>query len=167
MPPVAPLPDLQFVCRHFQDLLGRRVTGILSPQKLKTGSAERWHAAWYELDDHTIVGTVAVDHGLAAYLATSVCLVPAPQAAAMVKSGLLDQPNTENLFECLNVSSRFFHRAYEQPVTIVQVAPNPTRAGAPALPDVAKKILLAPVQRIDVTLTIDGYGTGQMAIAVV
>jgi hypothetical protein len=162
---IARLPDLAFICRHFQDLLGRKVTGILSAQKLRTGSAERYHAAWYELEDHAIVGTIAVDHSLAAHLATSICLVPATQAAAMVKTGILDDNAAENLFECLNVSSRFFHRAFETPVMIVQVAANPLRPGQTALPAESKRILLQPAQRIDVTLTIEGYGSGQIAVA--
>lgn len=165
MQAVTRLPDLAFVLKHFTDLLGRRCTGVLTTTKLRTGSAERWHGAWYELDDKRIVGAMAVDLPLAAALGTSIALIPAAQAAAMVKAGALDTMATENLFECLNVSSRFFHRAYEHPVTIVGAVANPLPPGATAFPQEAKRILLQPGQRLDVALTIDGYGTGTIAIA--
>lgn len=159
------LPDLAFILKHFTDLLGRRCTGVLAPQKARTGTTDRWFGAWYELNDQRIVGAVAVDLPLAAALGTSIALVPPAQAAAMVKAGALDAAGVENLFECLNVSSRFFHRAFEHPVTIVGVAPNPPQPKVPPFPADAKRILLQPGQRIDVLLTVDGYAPGVIAVA--
>jgi hypothetical protein len=158
------LPDLAYVSKHFQDLVGRRVNGVIASQRLKTGTADRWLAAWYELEDHRIVGVICVDLTLASYLSAAFSLVPAAQATAMAKSGQLDKNATENVFECLNVSSRFYHRALEVPVMVVGLAPNPPRTGEPTLPADARKILTQPAQRLDFTLTIDGYGSGQVAI---
>ncbi len=160
----ARLPDLHFIAKHFQDLLGRRVSGVLASQRLKTGSTDRWFAAWYELEDHRIVGLVLLDLPLACHMATSFSLVPAAQSLAMVKAGALDTGSTENVFECLNVSSRFFHRALEVPVMIVGVAAHPARPGTPTLPPDARAILTKPSQRLDLTLTVDGYGSGQVAV---
>jgi hypothetical protein len=164
MQAVTKLPDLAWSLKHFSDLLGRRCTGVFPPQKLKTGPSDIFYGAWYELDDHRIVGAMAVDMNLAAIFGTSLAMVPGAQAQAMAKAGALDALATDCLFECLNVSSRFFHRAFEKPVTIVQSVRSTTK-GAGAYPDEARKLLANPGQRMDIALTVDGYGTGVVAIA--
>ncbi len=165
MATAARLPDLASINRHFQDLLGRRVNGILSSKKLSVGPADRWYGAWYELEDRTVAGAIAVDHPLAVALATSLGMLPAAQVAPLVAAGKLDQTTTENLFECLNVSSHFFHRAFDCTVTIVAVAPNPPRPGFPTFPADARKILTTSPRRIDLSLPIDGYGGGLATLA--
>lgn len=107
---------------------------------------------------------MAVDHALASILGTALAMVPAAQAAALTKAGTLDANATECLFECLNVSSRFIHRAFEKPVTILQVARSNAK-GAGAVPDEARAVFTSPGQRLDIALTVDGYGTGTLSIA--
>ncbi|MEN9786549.1 MAG: hypothetical protein RLZZ299_1813 [Pseudomonadota bacterium] len=164
MQAVTNLPDLAWSLKHFSDLLGRRCTGVFPTQKLKSGPADVFYGAWYELDDHRIVGTMAVDMNLAAIFGTALAMVPGAQAQAMAKAGALDPMATDCLFECLNVSSRFFHRAFERPVTIVKTVRS-TVKGADAYPEAARTLLARPGQRMDIALTVDGYGTGMIAIA--
>jgi hypothetical protein len=164
MSAVTKLPDITFVARHFQDLVGRKCSAILTKPPLRTGPTDTTYIAWYELEDHRIVAVMAVDHGLASILGTALAMVPPAQAQALTKAGTLDSNATECLFECLNVSSRFFHRAFEKPVTILQVARSNGK-GAAAVPDEARAVFAAAGQRLDIALTVDGYGTGNLCIA--
>jgi hypothetical protein len=164
MSAVTKLPDINFVAKHFHDLLGRKCSAVLAKPPLRTGPTDTTYIAWYELDDHRIVAVMAVDHALASILGTALAMVPASQAQALTKAGTLDANATECLFECLNVSSRFFHRAFEKPVTILQVA-RANLKGAGAVPDEARAVFASAGQRFDMALTVDGYGTGNLCIA--
>ena len=164
MSAVTKLPDIHFVARHFHELLGKKCSAVLTKPPLRTGPTDTTYVSWYELDDHRIVAVMAVDHALASILGTALAVVPAAQAAALTKAGTLDANATECLFECLNVSSRFFHRAFEKPVTILQVARSNAK-GAGAVPDEARAVFVTPGQRLDIALTVEGYGTGTLSIA--
>ena len=162
--PAPLMPDVPTLTKHYQDLVGRKVTGTLTTQKVKTGPTDKWFGAWYALEEGQVVGVIAVDLPLAAYFATAFGMIPVGQANTFIKTGVLDTTATENLYECLNVSTRFYHRALERPVVILGVAPHPTRAGVPVLPPEAKAILAQPRKRLDFNLTVDGYGAGQLAV---
>jgi len=159
------LPDMFFVQKHFADLLGRPVTVVKNPAKLKTGPTDKFFGAWYELDDHTICGAIAVDVPLGAIFGTSMALQPASIATNLAKTGNFDELTMEVLFEALNVSSRFFHRTFEKQVTILHVAAWNAKPPAHVFPPEARAILDKPAQRNDFTVTVNGYGAGTMAMA--
>ena len=163
----SPHKELGVITRHFTDMLGRRVTGILSPQPARLLPTDRWHAAWFTTNKQVLVGAMVLDHPLAVHFAAAFALMPVSMTANMIKMGRMDDAVADNLHECCNMCTKFFTLAHEGIIVLGAVGPNPAVPGREPIPANVRALLARPRQRLDVTLTVDGYGAGQLTLAVV
>lgn len=104
---------------------------------------------------------IRLDYSLAILLGSALSMTPPPVAQANAKAGKMDPRMGDDLYEVLNVSSRVFQRVFDQPILIVKVVASDD----PVLPAEVKPLLKASPLRQELTLTIDGYGTGNITIA--
>ncbi len=148
-------------------MLGRKVTGILAPQPARVGPNDRWYIAWFTDEQHQVVGVMALDHALAVHLASAFALIPVAIAANLVKSGRLDDTAADNLHECCNMCTKFFTLALEGLIVLGGVGPNTPVAGRDVVPPAARALLAHPAQRLDMSLTVDGYGAGALTVVTV
>jgi hypothetical protein len=157
-----PLPAALEVRELLEGLLGRDVeaavgTGAVDPQQ-HPGAVVGVY-----VDNALQLRALAVmDMPLAAWAGAAIALVPAATAAASVEDGLITPALFENTAEILNVAASLFNhdgcphlRLYE------------TYAPREALPADVAKWVLAYVRRLDLELTVSGYGSGRMSVLVI
>jgi len=152
------LSDLNWYAKFYKGLLGRNVT--VTNNIAKPVAGQKSMVAWYTTEAGNLVGVLRVDVSLSILISSALCLMPPPTAQAAAKAGKLDDRMAEDLYEALNISSRFFQRVQNEPIVIAKVAP----AEGP-LPDNVKAMLKASPQRQELSVNIDGYGTGTITVA--
>lgn len=157
-----PLPAALEVRELLEGLLGRDVeavvgTGAVDPQQ-HPGAV----VGAYVDDTLKLRALVVFDLPLAAWAGAAIALVPAATAATCVEDAVITPALFENTAEILNVGASLFNhdgcphlRLYET------YAPRETLPG-----DIAKWVL-AYVQRLDMELTVSGYGTGRASVLVI
>ena len=156
-----PLPAALEVRELLEGLLGRDVeavvgTGAVDPQQHPGAVVGAY------VDDALQLRALAVmDMPCAAWAGAAIALVPAATAAACVEDGLITPALFENTAEILNVAASLFNhdgcphlRLYE------------TYAPRETLPADVATWVLAYVRRLDMELTVSGYGTGRMSVLV-
>lgn len=152
------LSDLAWYAKFYKGLLGRNVT--VTNNLAKPAIGQKSMVAWYTTEAGSLVGVLRVDVNLSILMSSALCMMPPPTAQAAAKSGKLDERMTEDLYEAMNVSSRFFQRVQNEPIVIAKL----TAAEGP-LPDNVKAMLKASPQRQELAVNIDGYGTGSITVA--
>lgn len=145
----------------FSDLVGRKVTGTESdPGPLDDLD---FTVRGVFVADGAVAGALYIlDLELAAALGAALVMVPAGLVKESVSDRSFVPALAENCFEVLNVASRLVNRAGGVHYKLrEQVLP-----GA-ALPEDVAAIVEDHSQRVDLELSVDGYGSGRLVILIV
>ncbi|MCC6435878.1 MAG: hypothetical protein IT196_12665 [Acidimicrobiales bacterium] len=144
----------------FSDLLGKRVTGQETAEADLANEATLVRGIF--LGENQEVGAVYfMNVGLAAATGAALVMMPAGLVKESVQDKTLLPMLVDNSYEVLNVASRLINRAGGVHYKLrEQLLP-----GVP-LPADAAELLTAASQRVDLELTVDGYGSGVLSILV-
>ena len=157
-----PLPEAIEIRELFEGLLGREVeakigTGAVDPYAHPGGMVAVY------VDDHlTMRAIIVVDLALAAYLGTSIALIPAATAKAALEDGVLPASMGENAYEVLNIAASLFNHDDAPHVRLYK-----TYAPKETLPADVRQAVLSYGTRLDMEATVVGYGTGRLSVLVV
>ena len=154
------LPHVKDVRDLLQDLLGRDVEVNISdawaPKPVD------WPALGEYVDDRTQLRAVVVtDLPLAVYCGAAVGLLPAGGARDMIDEHDPSPTCLENLYEVLNVMSAVLNFGDNDHVKIASMYPPGTE-----FPADCQQLVHGTVGRLDVSVSIDGYGSGRLALIV-
>ncbi|TFH70702.1 hypothetical protein [Cellulomonas sp. HD19AZ1] len=159
---IVPLPSAKDVRELLEGLLGRSVD-------VRTGGAmvdpESEGGALVGLYVDRLLGLKAIclmDVPLSAYVGAAIGLVPAPTAQESAVSLMLEDFLEENAREVLNVVASLMNSEGTPHVRLDAVC-SPREA----LPHDAKPWVRAYVRRLDLDLTVDGYGSGGFSLLVI
>jgi hypothetical protein len=145
----------------FSDLVGKKVTGTECEPRALDG-AEATLRGIFVAGGQAPGALYLLDLELAAALGAALVMMPAGLVRESVSDKALVPALGENCYEVFNVSSRLVNRAGGVHYKLrEQVLP-----GAP-LPEDAAGILDGHSQRIDLELSVEGYGGGRLVILVV
>jgi hypothetical protein len=144
----------------FTDLLGRKVTGSDCDAR-SLDPADATVRGVFMADGEVPGALYLVDLELAAAMAAALVMMP----AGLVKESVSEKTHiaglAENSFEVLNVASRLVNRAGGVHYKLrEQILPGAS------LPEDVAPMLEAPSQRIDLDLTVEGYGSGRLVILI-
>lgn len=152
--------SLPVVLSMFSDLLGKRVTGQETAEADLSNETSLVRGIF--LGNNQEVGAVYfMNVGLAAATGAALVMMPPGLVKESVQEKTLLPMLVDNSYEVLNVSSRLINRAGGVHYKLrEQLMP-----GQP-LPADAAELIGAASQRVDLELTVDGYGGGVLSILV-
>ena len=138
-----------------QILLGRNVTAEkITPFRL--GISEPSAIAVYQDGNGTIAGVCVCDVDLVHKAGAALCLIPADSRLSAAR---IDQALAENFREILNICAQLFTGPEGHRVTLAQVI-----LGTDKKPPEIANFIASPPARLDVKLSITGYGAGRMSV---
>ncbi|MGV8847099.1 MAG: hypothetical protein ACOH1Y_15815 [Propionicimonas sp.] len=152
------LPALKSLKDLLRDLLGRDVQLALS-DRWSPKAHEPVTVAVYIHDRSDLSALICCDLPLSIALAASIALVPARTAAECLEDGQLTNDLGENMYEVLNILASLFNAAGRPHVKLDSV-----HGPGQIPPSDVVALLGAFGRREDVTITVAGYGGGQMSI---
>lgn len=153
------VPMAEPLRRTLADLLGRPVELKASPGAMKT--ITKGVIAEYARADGTAVGLYVVDLPFAAYAGAALSMVPVGVASESIRAGKLEPNLMENAREVFNIlgsqlnAPGFPHCSLKT----VHAIPGP-------LPPTVTAIVAKPLARLELAVTIGGYGAGVFATLV-
>ncbi|MGD9753723.1 MAG: hypothetical protein AB7W59_22225 [Acidimicrobiia bacterium] len=152
--------SLPVVLSMFSDLLGKRVSGQETAEADLADETSFVRGVF--LGENQEVGAVYfMPIGLAAATGAALVMMPAGLVKECVQERTLLPMLVDNSYEVFNVASRLINRAGGVHYKLrEQVLP-----GQP-LPADALEVVGAATQRVDLELTVDGYGSGVLTILV-
>lgn len=136
-------------------LVGRSIT--VAPGSRLAPSAPGYTALYVD-DTGRPTGMAVFDMPLAAYTGAALVMIPVASAKDALAAGTLTPSLKENFYEVMNVVSVVFTDALRRRQKLQATFENPN------VPDAANKVLNAPHKRLDVNVTIDGYGAGRTSL---
>lgn len=139
------------------DLLGKDVT--VQPADAPSGAVPP--TAVFVHDDLSTAGVIGFELPLAAYVAAAVGLIPPGGAEACVEDGELSPLFGENLAEVCNVLATLFNRTGRPHVKL-----HTLHRTGPDVPTDVISHLQALGNRVDLSVTVAGYGTGAFSLVV-
>lgn len=154
----SPMPSRDDVRKLLADLLARDVQVARLPTKVK----DYPFVADMIDDQNELVAICACDLPFSAFSASALCGVPAGAAKDAIKSGKLEKMQQENLREVMNILSAVFNGESMPHLRLKELYPT----GSPEYKDLSAK-LANPADRYDLDVSIEGYGKGKIALAVV
>ena len=158
----SPLPAALEVRELLEGLLGREVDGTVGTGAVDPTQHPGAMVGVYVDDTLGLRALVLFDLALSAHVGASIALVPPKAAAQVVEDGLLTPNLYDNTAEVLNVAASLFNHEGAPHVRLYEAyAP---REMLPA--DVARWVL-AYVARLDMELTVAGYGSGRLSVLVI
>ena len=155
----SPLPAALEIRELFEGLLGRDVDATTGAVPVDPAHGAGAMVGVYVDDTLTLRSLVIVDLDLAAHAGASIALIPAAAAAKCVEDGVITPALYDNTAEILNVAASLFNHD-DAPHVRLYAAYAP-REKLPA--DVAGWVL-AFVRRVDLELSIAGYGSGRISV---
>ncbi|NCT91068.1 hypothetical protein GXB85_08920 [Cellulomonas sp. APG4] len=157
-----PLPALLEVRELLEGLLGRDVDGTLGAAPVNPNEPPGAMTGIYVDDQLKLRALILVDLPLACWVGAAIALIPARTAEGSVENGFIAPDLIENTHEVLNVAASLFNADGAAHLRLYQsFVPRET------MPADVQKWVLAYVQRLDVTLTVAGYGEGRMSVLVI
>jgi hypothetical protein len=155
----AELPPPKAVRDLLEGMLGRDIDvttgGRVSPKDCGA-------LAIYVTDNHRTTAVVTVDLPLAAYIGCAVGLVPVGGAEAAMEDGALSAALLENVSEILNVFASTLNDSSDVHQRLYAVHGDPSEAPADAL-----ALAATVVNRLDLGVTVKGYGKGELSCILV
>lgn len=152
------LPTVKAVHDLLNDLFGRDVEiaarAVLTPELPPNASV-----GVYRDDAKNTVAVVTADLALAAYMAAGLALTSKDDAEELVAKGVLPDGFAETTHEILNIMGSLFNAPALPHVRLYAMH----RPGEP-VPPLAASFATATGQRLDLTVTIPGYGSGELAL---
>ena len=152
------LPSAKAVRELLSDLLARDVeltTSDEAPSALPRGTS----VGVYRDDARNIVAVVTVDLTLSTYLAAALALSSKEAAEEVAESGTLTPIYRENLHEVLNIVGTLFNGESARHVRLHELH----TPGEP-LPPAAAAFATAFGSRVDLDVSIPGYGAGRLGV---
>jgi hypothetical protein len=155
MSPQGRLPSPEAVQTLLAVLLDRDV------HVARGSSASRWEAiAGFAADDGVIVAACLCDLNLAATLGAALALMPCGAAQAAIEAGGLPEALSDNFREVANVTAGLLSRVGPH-VKLGDVVFAPSTPGE----DLAS-VIGAPLDHLDLDVSVAGYEPGKMALVV-
>jgi hypothetical protein len=155
MSPRGRLPTPNEVGTLLADLLDRDVHVAMG------SSASSWEAiAGFAADDGVIVAACLCDLNLAATLGAALALMPSQAAKAAIEAGGLPEALSGNFREVVNVTAGLLSRVGPH-VKLSDVVFAPSVPAA----DLASMVA-APLDHLDLDISVRGYEPGKMALMV-
>lgn len=151
-----PLPES--VHRMFTDLLGKQVV-VKKATPFVVGPATLGIVAAYVHDSGQIGALAVCDLAWACHGGAALMLLPPSTSADAVKSGKFTETIVDNIREVLNVAASLFIHEERPHVRLREIHILPGK-----LPEAVAKVLQRPAARMDLELTVQGYGAGRMTL---
>ncbi|RYV49347.1 hypothetical protein [Pengzhenrongella frigida] len=157
-----PLPGALDVREVLEGLLGRDVD-VTTGGAMVNPTADDGAMVGIYVDNYLkLAAIVLFDLPLSARLGAAIALVPSAGAEYAIEEGALTQALFDNSSEILNIAASMFNAEGAPHLKLDRVyAP-----GDPLPADVAQWVL-AYVRRLDLTVTIKGYGEGRVSALVI
>ena len=153
------LPAPKAVKDLLEAMLGRDVDVALGdPVPVKSCAA----FGVFHTDLGQLSAVVLTDLPLAAYLGTSIALIPAGGAEAAIEDGELSPAVFENVCELLNVFASVLNEHSDSHQRLVATSPGVLGASADAV-----ELAAHPANRLDLAVTVSRYGTGSWSVVLV
>ena len=118
--------------------------------------------AVYVDDRLQVTSLIGFDLPLSAYAAAAIGLVPAAGAEAAVTEGVLDDTLRGNLYEVLNIAASLFNIDGATHVRLYDVH----HVGVAVPPDILGRALTLG-RREDLSVDVQGYGSGRLSVVMV
>lgn len=153
-----PLPSTKSVRDLLSDLFGREIE--LTPLDITDPVLDhRSSVAVYRDDAKNTAAVVTADLTLSAYLSAALALLNRDAAEEVAAEGALPQSYLENLHEILSILGTLFNVGSPRSVRLADM-----HAPGQQLPPRVSELAVARGRRLDVTVSIPGYGSGRMAL---
>ena len=157
-----PLPAALKVRELLEGLLGRDVDAQLGAAPIDPRQHPGAMVGAYVDDMLKLRALIVVDVPACAFVGAAIALVPPKAAAQCAEDGLLTPNLYDNTAEVLNVAASLFNVDGAPHVRLYEAyAPRETLPG-----DIAKWIM-AYVARLDMDITVSGYGKGCLSVLVI
>lgn len=152
------MPSLDKVAQIIGGLVGRNVVARRSGPVAR-GANIATATAVYIGDSADLRGATVSDVALVCNAGAALTLYPPLEAAQCVRRGQWNDTLTENFHEVLNVSANLFNQpgAPHARLQRVYLTPEP-------LPEVVEAAMRRAAARLDVEVTIPGYGAGKLSV---
>jgi len=146
------------IAKLLKQLLGRDVTfQKIAPFKLS--AVDPSITASYVTKQGSLAGVWLCDLDLTYRAGAALCMIPAAEAQARLRVSKVDDYLVENFREILNICSQLF-TTHEEP----SVELGAVYLSAEERPPAIATLIVAPASRLDLQMTISGYGNGRMSI---
>lgn len=142
------------------DLLGRAVEVQMLPRR-QLGSKEAAAVAVYVGETGALAGVAATDLALGGALGAGLALLPPRLVGEGEAAGELQDDVMENLSEVFNVMTPILNAEGRPRVTLDMVYRSSDQIPAPVL-----KMLDGQIGQVPLSVTVNGYGSGNLAIVV-
>ncbi len=158
---VCPLPVRASVRDLLADLLGRSVTVDRGDPQVLAASRPAY-AASYVLDAGTPTALCVCDLALASRAGAAIGMLPASEATEQIEANALTGDVEEFFREVVNILAKLLNSPTTPHVKLAGVHPVPG-----PVPAAVAAVALEPADRVDYTVTIDGYGSGALTVLAV
>jgi hypothetical protein len=153
------IPDPKALRDLLEGLLGRDVV-VTPADPLRAGDLPRTAVALYVDDKMKLSAVAGLDLPLAANVGAAIGLVPPGGAKACIEDNELSPMIAENFTEVCNVLTTLLNREGAAHLRLHQVFLPGQNA-----PDDAASRLLALGSRLDLDITVAGYGSGRFSLS--
>ena len=153
---IAALPATALVARTLTGILGKQVTVAKAPPMDLKAKAPRVYGVYHDREK-PITCVCVCDLPLSAYAGGAMLTFPACTINDSLRTGNLEEGLLESMQEILNICAQFFNDYGRQVFQKLHTTPD-------GLPPEASTVLSSPAARIDLKITIAGYGSGLMAV---
>jgi len=157
-----PLPAALNLRELLESLLGREVDGAVITSPVDPHKHPGAMVGAYVDDQLQLRALLLADLALTAYTGAAIALMGPRVAEDVLRSELLSPVLYDNASEILNVAASLFNAAGAPHVRLYEAY-----APREVLPPDVDKWVLAQVARLDMELTISGYGAGRMSVLVI
>ena len=156
-----PLPSAMEVRELLEGMVGRDVESQTGAVPVNPAADPGAMVAVYVDDALAMRCLVVADLALSAHLGASIALIPAATSRAAVEDGSLPPALLENAAEILNVAASLFNHDGAPHVRLYA-----TYAPRETLPADVAQWVAAFVARLDMEVTVSGYGSGRLSVLV-
>lgn len=153
------LPTPKAVRDMLEELLGRDVAVAPAPEPLVPGDRELVSVGVYVDDALHMAAVVVTDLALSAFVGAAIGLIPKGGAEACVEDRELSPPVRDNLYEVLNIVSALFNLPGQPHLKLYGV-----HSVGDLPPTDISALVRAIGNRLDLTVSVAGYGSGRVAI---
>ncbi|HWV38478.1 MAG TPA: hypothetical protein VN033_08365 [Vulgatibacter sp.] len=151
------IPDPVFLSSNLENLLGRTVL-LKRGAPFRPAPGDAITVASYSFESGKRAALWVCEFGAACSLAAALSMVPAGIASEAAKNRSMDQGLRDNLSEVMNVCSALIGGPGLRLIYDSLILPP-----EPVPPEI-RTILLKPVSRLDLEVTVSGYQPGRIAL---
>lgn len=152
------LPTVKAVHDLLNDIFGRDVD-VVAQAVFEPKLAPDASVGVYRDEAKNLVAVVVADLALSAYLAAGLALTSKNDAEETVRKGMLPGSSAETMHEILNIMSTLFNDTSSRHVRFHALHPPKE-----PVPPLVSARATTTGRRLDVTVSVPGYGSGQMSL---